>query len=118
MRAAKCRDHDYIDFLVASPNVFSCTEAGRVQEPSPRSPAHDAFTRLLARIEPDPETLWLEARGLVEPSSGVLVIDDSTLLKPYAEKIGLVTSHWSGKERRVARGINLITTVWTDGDRK
>ena len=118
MRAAKCQDHDYIDFLVGSPDVFSCTEAGRVQEPSPRSPAHDAFTRLLTRIEPDPEALWLEARGLVELSSGVLVIDDSTLLKPYAEKIGLVTSHWSGKERRVARGINLITLLWTDGDRK
>src|SRR5689334_2335674 len=98
MRPATCQDHDYIDFLVGSPDVFSCTEAGRVQDPSPRSPAHDTFTRLLARMEPDPEALWLEARGLVGLNRGVLVIDDSTLLKPYAEKIALVTSHWSGKE--------------------
>jgi DDE superfamily endonuclease len=118
MRAAKCRDLDYIDFLVASPHVFSCTEAGRVQGPSPGAPAHDAFTRLLTRLEPDPEALWREAEGLIDPRAGVLVIDDSTLDKPYAERIDLVTSHWSGKHHRVARGINLITLLWTDGDRK
>jgi putative transposase len=118
MRAAKCCDLDYIDFLIGSPNVFTCTEAGRVQEPSPHSPAHDSFTRLLTRLEPDPETLWLEARGLIQTSGGVLIIDDSTLEKPYAAKIELVTSHWSGKRHAVVRGINLITMVWTDGDRK
>ena len=109
---------DYIDFLIAAPNVFTCTEVGRVQEPSPRSPAHDSFTRLLTRLEPDPETLWLEARGLIETSSGVLIVDDSTLEKHYAAKIELVTSHWSGKRHAVVCGINLITMVWTDGDRK
>jgi putative transposase len=118
MRAAKCRDSDYIDFLIASPNAFSCTEAARVQEPSPRSPAHDSFSRLLNRIEPDPETLWEEALGLVTLGGGVLVIDDATLDKPHARRIELVTRHWSGKHRRVVRGINLITLLWTDGDRK
>ena len=118
MRAAKCRDTDYIDFLVASPNSFSCAEAARVQQPSPRAPAHDSFTRLLLRLEPDPETLWDEARGLVRPNAGALVIDDSTLEKPHAKGIELVTRHWSGKRHDVVRGINLITLVWTDGDRK
>jgi len=118
MRAAKCRDSDYIDFLIASPNTFTCTEAARVQEPSPRAPAHDSFTRLLSRIEPDPEALWDEARGLVSPGGGALVIDDSTLDKPYAKQIGMVTRHWSGKHQGVVSGINLISLVWTDGDRK
>jgi len=27
----------------------------------------------------------------------------------------LVTYHWSGKHRRVVRGINLQTLLWTDG---
>ena len=118
MRAAKCRDSDYIDFLIASPGAFTCTEAARVQDPSPRAPAHDSFTRLLQRIEPDPETLWGEARGLVALNGGALVIDDSTLDKPHAKGIGMVTRHWSGKHRGVVRGINLITLLWTDGDRK
>jgi len=118
MRAAKCRDSDYIDFLIASPNTFTCTEAARVQGPSPRAPAHDSFTRLLSRIEPDPEALWDEARGLVSLGGGALVIDDSTLDKPYAKQIGMVTRHWSGKHQGVVSGINLISLVWTDGDRK
>jgi putative transposase len=30
----------------------------------------------------------------------------------------LVCRHWSGKHHAVVRGINLITLVWTDGDRQ
>ena len=48
----------------------------------------------------------------------MLVLDDSTLDKPYAQKIGLVTRHWSGKHKAVVRGVNLATLLWTDGDRK
>jgi putative transposase len=115
--AIKCRDIDYIDFLIASPRSVTCTEAASVQPESSQPPAHDAFTRLLHRLEPDPETLWREARPLVHRTGGVLVVDDSTLDKPYAKKIDLVARHWSGKHKRVVWGINLITMVWTDGDR-
>jgi len=118
MRLAKCGEADYIAFLIASPATFTCTEAANVQEPSPQAPAHDSFTRLLTRIEPDPETLWIEARPLVSLNAGVLVIDDSTLDKPHAKEIAMVTRHWSGKHHEVVRGINLITLLWTDGDRK
>ena len=51
------------------------------------------------------------------PESGLLVLDDSTLDKFHAKKIQMVTRHWSGKHKRVVWGINLITLVWTDGDR-
>jgi putative transposase len=115
--AVKCRDTDYIDFLIASPRSFTCTEAAKVQPESSQSPAHDAFTRLLHRLEPDPETLWDEARPLVHRKGGLLVLDDSTLDKLYAQEIDLVGRHWSGKHKRVVWGINLITMVWTDGDR-
>lgn len=118
MSAPRCCDLDSIQFLVASPRTYSCTEAARVQPASPHAPAHDAFTRLLTRIEPEPETLWAEAEPLVERAKGVLVIDDSTLDKPHARRIELVTRHWSGKHHDVVRGINLITLLWTDGDRK
>ena len=118
MRAAKCRDLDYIDFLIASPGTFTCTEAARVQQPTHGAAAHDSFTRLLTRIEPDPETLWDEARGLVARNAGVLIIDDTTLDKPHARDIAMVTRHWSGKHHEVVLGINLITLLWTDGDRK
>lgn len=113
----KCRDIDYIHFLIASPKAFSCTEAAHVQPESPDAPAHDAFTRLLHRLEPDPTTLWKEARPHVQLGEGVLVLDDSTLDKLYAKKIELVGRHWSGKHKAVVWGINLITLAWTDGDR-
>ncbi len=121
MRAAKCRDSDYIDFLIASPNVFTCTEAARVQEPSPRAPAHDISGHLAAWTGSgfrNPRFSGDEARGLVTLNAGALVIDDSTLDKPYAKQIAMVTRHWSGKHQGVVQGINLISLVWTDGDRK
>ena len=55
-------------------------------------------------------------QGLVKLEGGVLVLDDTTLDKPYARKMELVTRHWSGKHRRVVSGINLLTMLWTDGD--
>ena len=117
LNVIKCRDTDYIDFLVASPKHYTCTEAAKVQPDADTPPAHDAFTRLLLRLEPDPEALWREARPLVHRTGGLLVLDDSTLDKPYAKAIELVGHHWSGKHHAVVRGINLITLLWTDGDR-
>jgi hypothetical protein len=61
--------------------------------------------------------LWTEARPQVCLDDGILVLDDSTLDKPYAWKMDLVGWHWSGKHHRVVKGINLLTLVWTDGDR-
>jgi hypothetical protein len=103
--------------LIGSPTVVSATEAARVQPHRPAAPAHDAFTRLLHRLEPDPQALWAEVQPLIDPSTGVLVIDDSTLDKPRAKHMGLVGHHWSGNHHRVVKGINLITLLWTDGDR-
>lgn len=116
MNPPKCDEYDYINFLVATPRVYSCTEAARVQPEQEDPPAHDALTRLLHRFEPDSEALWAEAQDQVTFHQGVLILDDSTLDKFYARKIELVSRHWSGKHRRVVQGINLITMLWSDGD--
>lgn len=118
MNAPKVNASDYVQFLIASPRVVSGTEAARVQPHGGDSaPAHDAFTRLLHRLEPDPVQLWEESRTQVERRRGVLILDDTTLDKPYAQHMGLVTRHWSGKHRSVVRGINLLTLLWSDGHR-
>lgn len=59
--------------------------------------------------------MWREVRGLIQLDKGVLVLDDTTLDKPYAFEIELVTYHWSGKHQRVVKGINLLTLLWTGG---
>lgn len=117
MNAPKVGPEDYIQFTLATPRAYSAAEAARVQPGRPDPPAHDAFTRLLHRLEPDPDALWAEAAPQVDRAGGLLVLDDSTLDKPHARSIELVTRHWSGKHHAVVRGINLVTLLWTDGDR-
>lgn len=117
MNPPKVTDADYINFIIATPRDVTATEAGRVQPESRNAPAHDAFTRLLQRLEPDPQTLWEEAQTQIDLTSGILVLDDSTLEKPYSNFNALVYRHWSGKQKEVVSGINLITLLWTDGVR-
>lgn len=54
---------------------------------------------------------------MVPRDRSILVLDDTTLDKPYARHMDLVTRHWSGKHRQVVAGINLLTLLWTAGDR-
>ena len=114
MNAPRVSESDYMQFLIAAQQVYSCVEAERV---SPQAAAHDAYTRLLSRLPPDTEALWQEAQQLVSLQGGVFILDDSTLDKPYAKQMALVTRHWSGKHRKVVSGINLQSLVWSDGAR-
>ena len=117
MNQPKVRDEDYINFIIATPRSITATEASSCQPESRNAPAHDAFTRLLSRLEPDPEVLWTEAQTQIDVNTGILVLDDSTLEKPYSPSNALLYRHWSGKQKAVVEGINLITLLWTDGVR-
>jgi len=114
MNPPKCDEFDYINFLIAAQKVFSSVEASRTHPAEEQAPAHDAYTRLLKRLPPDSEMLWQEVEELIDRKKGVIVIDDTTLDKPYASQMALVTRHWSGKHGQVVQGINLISLVWTD----
>ena len=117
MNPAKVNEYDYIDFLIGTQQVYSCTEAARVQPEDENTPAHDAITRLIQRLFPSTKRLWQEAKEQVDLTKGILIADDSTLDKWYSRNIELVTRHWSGKHKQVVSGINLITLLWTDGER-
>jgi hypothetical protein len=117
MNAAKVNEYDYIDFLIGTQQAYSCTEAARVQPDPETGPAHDAITRLTQRLLPTTDRLWQEAKEQVDVTKGILIGDDSTLDKLYSRKIELVSRHWSGKHKRVVLGINLVTLLWTDGER-
>jgi putative transposase len=117
MNRPKCDELDYIHFLVAAQRVYSNVEAAKSHpEAETNGPAHDAYTRLLHRCQSDGEALWREVQACVPRQGGYLVLDDTTLDKPYARAMDLVTRHWSGKHRAVVEGINLISLLWTDGD--
>ena len=117
MNPTKVDDDDYINYLIAARRVFTCTEAARSQpaplgEGASENPAHDSFNRLLERSFRDRGSLRREAKPLVSMNGGILLLD-----KPYAKKMELVTSHWSGKHHDVVLDINLVMTLWTGGDR-
>jgi putative transposase len=112
---ARCKDLDYIHFLIASVDVFTCTEAAKCQPLRENNPSHDAFTRLLQRQPPDTDALWNEVNSIVQPENGFLIADDTLLDKPYAKKMDLVYHQWSGKQHRIVNGINVCTLLWTNG---
>ena len=114
MNRRKVDEDDYIRFMIGSPRQYSCCEAERVSTKLPRTPSHDSWNRLLTSIEPDSEKLWVEAKPYVENDNGILVLDDSTLDKPYSQKNPLVSCHWSGKHQKVVKGINLVSLVWSN----
>jgi len=113
MNPPKVRDEDYINFIIATPRQVTATEASSCQPESTNAPSHDAFTRLLSRLEPDPEVLWTEAKTQIDLNRGILVLDDSTLEKTYSLFNTLLYRHWSGKQGRVCRLITayLIKTA-------
>jgi len=115
MNPAKVNEYDYINFLIAAQKVFSTVEASRTHPLGEKQVAHDAYTRLLQRLPPDSEALWAEVESHVARHSGVLVLDDTTLDKPYARHMELVSRHWSGKHQQVAQGINVVSLLWTIG---
>src|SRR5512143_1132462 len=116
MNPAKCDEYAYLHLLISSPRGYPCTAAARVQPEQSNPPAHEALTRLLYRLDATPAPVWVEAQALVQRHGGLLVRDDSTLQKPDAQQITLVSRHWSGKQPAVVQGINLITLLWGDGD--
>jgi hypothetical protein len=114
MQHQKCSIDQYIDFLVASQKQFSGSELSRA---SPEPMAHDSVSRWLSGSSLTPRLLWNESQHLIDRTTGYLVIDDSVLDKPYARKMALVKKQYSGKHHRPVKGIDLVNTLWTDGDK-
>jgi Transposase DDE domain len=78
--------------------------------------SHDSVNRFLERENYTPGDLYHQVQNDITPEGGVLSIDDSILDKPYSDpsKAKLIDYFWSGKHKRVVKGINLITLYYTD----
>lgn len=109
---AKCNDEIYVSYLLSDPQYTSCTRLAEIMH----SISHDSVNRFLERERFEPKDLFNEEKSKIEMVGGVLSVDDSVLDKPYsnADKAELIDHYWSGKHKRVVKGINLVTLFYTD----
>lgn len=62
-----------------------------------------------------------EGRGMFNfrgTGSGVLVLENTDLDKPYARKMDLVHHTWLGNHHAVVKGVDVLTLVWTDSEQQ
>ena len=114
MQYQKCSLDLYVDFLTASQTQFSGAELSKV---SPEPIAHDAVSRWLSSVKLTPKLLWQESQHMVDRTAGYLILDDSVLDKPHAEKVALVRKQYSGNHHRVVKGIDIVNLLWTDTEK-
>ncbi|MGQ9774796.1 hypothetical protein [Chloroflexus sp.] len=108
---------DDMHCLVAAQTTCSTTAAARCHPAAgTNGPAHDASTRLLSRCHADGNAWWAEGPHGGAVTTGWLMIDDTTLDKPYRRVIALVRRHWSGTPHQVIVGLIRFRTQWTDGE--
>lgn len=109
---AQCNLAIYTLYLLAEPKHVSCLRLARILADL----SHDSINRFLLRERYSPQDLFEEVRGEIELEGGTLSGDDTLLDKPYRDpdKTALVDYFWSGKHKRVMKGINLVTLYYTD----
>src|SRR5438046_9423245 len=62
--------------------------------------------------------LYEYSKFIVNLKTGYVIIDESVLDKCYGKHIGMVQSQYSGTHHRLVQGIDLISLVWTDGQKE
>jgi hypothetical protein len=78
--------------------------------------SHDSVNRFLEREDYTPHDLFERVKVDLILEGGVLSVDDTVLDKPYSDpkKAELIGHFWSGKHRKVVKGINLVTLYYSD----
>jgi len=110
--SAKCNLNLYTLFLLAEPKYVSCQRLSQILEQL----SHDSINRFLVRERYTPDDLFECVKSRIQVHGGTLSGDDTVLDKPYTNpsKTTLVDYFWSGKHKKVVKGINLITLYYTD----
>jgi len=110
--SARCNLNLYTLFLLAEPKYVSCQRLAQILEDL----SHDSINRFLVRERYTPHDLFECVKPQIQLHGGTLSGDDTVLDKPYSNpsKTALVDYFWSGKHKKVVKGINLITLYYTD----
>jgi hypothetical protein len=109
---ARCTSELYESYLLSEPHYTSCSRLSTILG----GVSHDSINRFLERERYTPQDLFNESSTKIELEGGIVSVDDSVLDKPYSDpkKAALIGHYWSGKHKRVVKGIHLITLFYTD----
>ncbi len=96
---------DYCQYLIATQNNYTLTNIAEHSEWS-----HDRINRYLLEEKLTPAMLWENAKSqIVMSEQGYIIFDDTVLDKSHSHKIELSQRLYSGRQKRVIRGIGLVT---------
>ena len=104
---------DYCQFLLVSQINYTQTYfADHSEELS-----HDRVNRLMREIKLTPQELRQQVRKeLILSPDGYILFDDTVLDKSHSFVIEVVRRQWSGNEKRVIKGIGVVTCVYVNPD--
>jgi hypothetical protein len=109
---AKCNLPIYTLFLLCEPKYISCVRLAGILEDL----SHDSVNRFLWRENYTPKDLFDEVAPQIELEGGTLSVDDMVIDKLYSDpkKAELIDYYWSGKHKKIVKGINVVTLYYTD----
>ena len=104
---------DYSQFLLVSQTNYTQTYfADHTEEFS-----HDKVNRLLRETHLSPRELrHYVHHDLILSENGYILFDDTVLDKNHSFAIEVVRRQWSGNEKRVIKGIGIVTCVYVNPD--
>ena len=104
---------DYCQFLLVSQVNYTQTYFADHSEHL----SHDRVNRMMRERKLTPQALRHMVRSELRLSeNGYILFDDTVLDKRHSTAIELVRRQWSGNEKRVIKGIGVVTCVYVNPD--
>ena len=102
---------EYCQFLLSSQINFTQTYFAEHSEHY----SHDQMNRFLRQDKITPRLVWEQVKDdILLSEQGYVLFDDVVLDKRHSRKSELVRRQWSGNEKRVIRGIGVVTCVYVN----
>ena len=102
----------YIEYLISTPANYTCSNLAAHLV----GIRHDALSDYLARQKFTARHLWELVQPLLQDGLPTyLIVDDSVQAKPYARKIELVKTQYSGATHGLVAGSGVVNLVHSDG---
>ena len=110
---SKLTHWDYCQFLLVSQVNYTQTYFAEHSEEF----SHDQTNRLMRENKLTPQELRQMVRAeLILSENGYILFDDTVLDKRHSFAIEVVRRQWSGNEKKVIKGIGVVTCVYVNPD--